>query len=277
MKVLIENKIFEKYKSKIDKINRHIVADIKKTNIDCDSISIYWSHKKFQKELKISKYIPNIEGGKVFAIVRLDNKRNLRVYLDDKKLQRNYTIDFFRFAFLHEIAHFLIEKQGQIYIEDIKQIQIIIDKFTKEKKELKNAINFLNYIINDTKVDLNFIEKYPWSRSIFLKANTFMLKHYTNKNIYKFNTESKLNCLVYLINASRFFIPIKYMKSTKHLVYNKLLSYFKGKNKTEILTFNKQLSYIIKILYKDNSKHKIPKIYLEILLNLDKIYHKCFN
>lgn len=276
MKVYFEPVKKGKFKTKIDKINKYIYADVKKINLDCESISLYWSHRKFLKIVGKKKYLPKMVGGKIFGVVNYSNKKRLEVYFNINMLSEGFTSDFYRFGFLHEIAHFVLQKQGQVFLEDIKLVRSLIKNFTQKNKELKNAVDFLNYIINDMNVDMNFIEQYPWSAPTFYRASEYMLRRYTNLNAYKQYTENKISCLFYLMSATRFFIPVSFMMPSKRHAYKKLLSYFKEKDKSQILKFNNQLTELIYCLYKKKNIKEMLNVYSKLLITLKKMYIKCF-
>jgi len=275
MEVYFETLKSTKFKNKIYEINKFIELSIKKIKLGCDNVYIYWSPKKFQKILGKKKFLPSISGGRVFAIVNQSNEDDIEVYLSSDKLQE-FSLDFFKFGFLHEIAHFVLQNESQIFVEDIKYLNSFMKKFLQKNKELKNGVDFLNYIIDDVSVDMNFIEKHRWSKSIFVKASKYMLKRYVEKEMFEQNTETRINCLFYVMSASRFFIPVGFLTSSRIIEYGRLLSYFKQNKESEgILRFNEQITDFIYYLYNGSSPKKLLKLYSRLLETLKELYCNC--
>jgi len=275
MKLYFESLKSNKYKTKINKINAYIIKNIKKTKLECDNIYIYWSKKQFQKITRKKRFLPDIKGGKVCAIVDQPNDEKIEIYLNSSKLD-DFSLDFFKFAFLHEIAHLVLQNRKQIFVENIKPISLYMKNFIQKNKELKNAVYFLNYCIDDVSVDMNFIKKYSWSKPLFLKSSKYMLRRYVSRDMYKQNTQTRINCLIYIMSASRFFIPTGFLIKLKIKEYDKLLSYFKEQRDSKaILDFNKQIADFIHNLYHGSDSKKLLNLYSKLLNSLRLLYCNC--
>lgn len=272
--------LFEQVKSKnlkkVKAINNLIRKDVPKIEWGIETLIINWSQKKFKQVMGKKKFLPEVRGGQIFALINFKNKDTLEVCFNPSRLQEKFPSSFFRFAFLHEIGHALFS-QRQIFVEDVPSLNKVLKAFVKEHKELKDETYFLNYIIDEMSVDMNFIEHHQWSKDVFLGASTYMLKHYTSHDMLSYHTQTKGLCLLYILSASRFFIPIGFLISPHIFAYERLLNYFEENKQAKLITeFNNGISDFIYCLYNHEHDTKLVRNYKSVLKTMAQIHKTCF-
>lgn len=277
MELRFERITNKKQKKKISKINAFIKKDMERVNLEVPRICIHWSYKKFKQILGKKKIVHEVRGGQIFALINFSKKDTLEVCFNPNRLNEPFPTSFFRFAFLHELGHVLLYSQREVFVEDIPALRKVMHSFIRQNPQLKNEVSFLNYIMDEMSVDMNFIQYNPWSKEIFLTASTYMLKHYTKKDILTYYTETKRLCLLYILSASRFFIPIGLLVSPHIYSYNKLLGHFQRDKQSDLIAkMNHQITHFIFNLYHHRKTRKLAKDYQNLLLTIKKIRQNCF-